>query len=87
MVNFINTEELTYWSTPEIKNQILALVKDRHVESLKAKVDFYKNELAPYFSELSKRNPFPKISEQLVDCHGSMDTNMVYHTVSGYFTR
>lgn len=65
MVNFISTEELTSWSTPEIKIHILALVKNRHVESLNAKVDFYKKQLAGYFSELSKRNPFPKISEQL----------------------
>ncbi|MEH2246802.1 hypothetical protein [Nostoc sp.] len=65
MANVISTKELTYWSTPEIKNQILELVKGRNVEPLKAKVEFYKNELAPYFTELSRRNPFSKVADQV----------------------
>jgi hypothetical protein len=65
MVNFIKTEELTYWSTPEIKNHILALVKDRNLDSLKAKVDFYNHQLTAYFAELSRRNPFPKVTDQV----------------------
>ncbi|MEA5617794.1 hypothetical protein VB711_08075 [Cronbergia sp. UHCC 0137] len=65
MVNIATTEELTNLSTPELKNQILELVKGRDVESIKAKCDFYKNQLAPYVSELSRRNPFPLVSEQL----------------------
>ncbi len=66
MVNIKSVqEELTYRSTPEIKNQILELVKGRNVESLKVKVEFYKNQLAPYFEELSRRNPFPKVAEQV----------------------
>ncbi|MDZ8187362.1 MAG: hypothetical protein RMX96_21250 [Nostoc sp. ChiSLP02] len=65
MVNIINTEELTSWTTPELKKHILELVKDRNTQPLKAKVDFYKNELAPYFTELSQRNPFPKVAEQV----------------------
>ncbi|MEH2236737.1 hypothetical protein [Nostoc sp.] len=65
MANVTNTKELTYWSTPQIKNQILELVKGRNVEGLKAKVEFYKNELAPYFAELSRRNPYGKVAEQV----------------------
>ncbi|WP_265271967.1 hypothetical protein [Nostoc sp. KVJ3] len=59
------TKELIYWSTPEIKNQILELVKGRNVEPLKAKVEFCKKELAPYFAELSRRNPFTKVADQV----------------------
>ncbi|MGF1934974.1 MAG: hypothetical protein RM347_011305 [Nostoc sp. ChiQUE02] len=65
MVNLKNTKELTYLSTPEIKNQILELVKGRNLEPLNAKVEFYKNELAPYFAELSRRNPFGKVVDQV----------------------
>ncbi|MEH1865083.1 MAG: hypothetical protein V7K69_08740 [Nostoc sp.] len=65
MLDVTSTKELTYWTTPEIKNQILELVKDRNLEPLKAKVDFYKNELAPYFAELSRRNPFGKVADQV----------------------
>lgn len=65
MANVTTTKELAYWSTPEIKNQILELVKGHNLEPLKTKVEFYKNELAPYFAELSRRNPFGKVAEQL----------------------
>lgn len=65
MANVTSTKELTYWTTPEIKNQILELVKGRNVEPLKAKVEFYKNELALYFTELSRRNPFGKVADQV----------------------
>lgn len=65
MVDVTSTQELTYWTTIEIKNQILELVKDRNLEPLKAKVEFYKNELAPYFAELSRRNPFEKVADQV----------------------
>ncbi|MBG1244247.1 hypothetical protein F8R90_24720 [Nostoc sp. NZL] len=65
MANVTTTKELKYWSTPEIKNKILELVKGHNVEPLKVKVEFYKNELAPYFTELSRRNPFDKVAEQV----------------------
>ncbi|MBW4673907.1 MAG: hypothetical protein KME52_07730 [Desmonostoc geniculatum HA4340-LM1] len=65
MGNVTTSEELTSWTTLELKNYIIELVKDRDVETLKAKVEFYKNELAPYFAELSQRNLFPKVAEQV----------------------
>ncbi|MEH1942345.1 MAG: hypothetical protein V7L01_19320 [Nostoc sp.] len=65
MANVTTTKELAYWSTPEIKKQILELVKGRDLEPLKAKVEFYKNELALYFAELSRRNPFGKVADQV----------------------
>ncbi|MCL6753548.1 hypothetical protein KBT16_22280 [Nostoc sp. CCCryo 231-06] len=61
MANVTTTKELGYWSTPEIKNKILELVKVRNVDPLKTKVEFYK----PYFAELSRRNPFGKVAEQV----------------------
>ncbi|HYX16746.1 MAG TPA: hypothetical protein VE944_20720 [Nostoc sp.] len=57
MANVTTTKKLAYWSTAEIKNKILEVVKGRDLEPLKAKVEFYKNELALYFAELSGRNP------------------------------
>ena len=65
MANVTTTRELAYWSTAEIKNKILEVVKGRDLEPLKAKVEFYKNELAPYFAELSRRNLFGKVAEQV----------------------
>jgi len=66
MVNIISVQKkLTHCSTTEIKNQILELVKGRNIESLKTKVEFYKNQLSPYFDELSRRNPFPNVAEQV----------------------
>ncbi|WP_392532762.1 hypothetical protein [Nostoc sp. C117] len=65
MGNVTTSEELTSWTTPEIKNHILELVKERDVEPLKAKVEFYKNELAPYFAELSLRNPIGKVADEV----------------------
>ncbi|MEH2434886.1 MAG: hypothetical protein V7K25_11655 [Nostoc sp.] len=65
MANVTTTKDLAYWSTTEIKKQILELVKGRDLEPLKTKVEFYKNELAPYFAELSQRNPFAKVAEQV----------------------
>lgn len=38
MTNVTSTKELIYWSTPEIQNKILELVKGRNVEPLKAKI-------------------------------------------------
>lgn len=71
MVNVISNEELTSWPTPELKNHILELVKDRHLEPLRTKVEFYKNELAPYCAELSQRNPFPQVAEQVAIAIGA----------------
>ncbi|MBH8551307.1 hypothetical protein I8751_02690 [Nostocaceae cyanobacterium CENA357] len=65
MKNIIDIEQLTDWNTQEIKNKILELVAGRDIEPLRDKVKFYQNELSPYFGELSRRNPFPNVVEQL----------------------
>ncbi|HLP89563.1 MAG TPA: hypothetical protein VK184_13350 [Nostocaceae cyanobacterium] len=64
MVNIITAQELTNFSTPDLKNQLLELVRGKDQESLKTKVQFYHNQLLPYFTELNQRNPYPKPSEQ-----------------------
>ena len=60
-----SADKLNKMSTAELKNELLALTKGRDVESLNKKVLFYKNELEPFFEELSRRNEFP-IAEQQV---------------------
>ncbi len=79
MVNVISNEELTSWTTPELKNHILELVKDRHLELLRTKVEFYKNELAPYCAELSQRNPFPQAPSELGCRYGLLSLFKIFY--------
>jgi ribosomal protein S16 len=65
MLNVISSNELKYCSTQELKDELLGLAKGRDAESLNAKVLFYKNELLPYFEELSQRNPLPIVEQQI----------------------
>jgi hypothetical protein len=65
MVNILNSEKLIYRSTQELKNELLDLVQDRDTDKLKTKVLFYQEELLPYFDELSKRNPYPIVENQI----------------------
>ncbi len=41
MINILN-KELKYYSTQEIKDELLGLVKGRDVEPLNTKIGFYK---------------------------------------------
>lgn len=61
----LNTTKLSDRSTAELKDEILKLIKDRDADPLNEKVLFYKTELAPLFEELSQRNPFPIVKEQV----------------------
>jgi hypothetical protein len=63
--NVVSRNDLSYWSTEELKNQVLELTKDRDTDALKDKVLFHKEILTPYFEELSKRNPYPVVKDQL----------------------
>ncbi|MEA5506338.1 hypothetical protein VB735_25150 [Halotia wernerae UHCC 0503] len=65
MKNIIDTQKLTNWNTQEIKNKILELVVGRDIEPLRDKVKFYQTGLTPYFGELSRRNPFPNVVDQV----------------------
>ncbi|MFH7027985.1 MAG: hypothetical protein ACHBN1_21945 [Heteroscytonema crispum UTEX LB 1556] len=58
MVNVVNAKELNDKSTSEIKSELLELVKNRDTEKLNIKVQFYKDELLPYFEELNRRNQY-----------------------------
>lgn len=61
----LNPKELSCKSTEELKQEILQLTENRDTEPINQKVQFYKNELAPLFEELSRRNPFPKPEDQV----------------------
>ncbi|MCU0569114.1 MAG: hypothetical protein MUF49_21250 [Oculatellaceae cyanobacterium Prado106] len=52
-------------TTDELKQEILTLTEGRDTEPLKNKVEFHQNQLAPYFEELSRRNPFPVVQHQI----------------------
>lgn len=65
MVNILSTNLLNERSTQEIKNELLELVKGRDTEPLRAKTNFYKDELQPYFEELNRRNPWNIVDQQL----------------------
>ncbi|MBW4539140.1 MAG: hypothetical protein KME43_08320 [Myxacorys chilensis ATA2-1-KO14] len=58
-------DRLSGFSTEALKAEILSLIKDRDAEPLKEKVAFHKNELAPYFEELQRRNPYPAVEDQI----------------------
>lgn len=64
MVNIVSTD-IKYQSTSELKNELLTLIEGRDTESLKAKVNFFKTDLSPYFEELSQRNPYPIVADQV----------------------
>jgi hypothetical protein len=63
--NRLNPNQLSDWSTQELKQALLTLSENRNTEPLKQKVLFYKNELAPIVEELSRRNPYPKAEDQV----------------------
>lgn len=57
--------DLSQLSTEALKERLLQTVKGRDSEPLNQKVLFYKQELEPFFSELSYRNSFPKAEDQV----------------------
>lgn len=61
----LNPDQLCDWSTEKLKEQLLQLTEDQDTEPLNQKVLLYKNELAPIFEELSRRNPYPKAEDQV----------------------
>lgn len=61
----MDSSRLNDWTVEELKNEILALTKDRDSEPLGKKVLFHKEQLAPYFEELSQRNPYPIVEDQI----------------------
>jgi hypothetical protein len=58
-------QELAQKSTDQLKQDLLKLVRDRDGEPLGKKVAFAKTELAPWFAELNRRNPFPNPPDQV----------------------
>ena len=60
-----DTQQLTHKTTVELKQKLLQLTQDRDIQPLKQKVEFYQEQLEPIVTELSWRNPFPQIEEQV----------------------
>ena len=60
-----NTQQLSQYSTPELKQKLLQLTKDKDIQPLKQKVEYYQQQLIPIVTELSKRNPFPQAEDQV----------------------
>ena len=64
MVGIVTPNQLNGLSVEELKQGILRLTEGRDTEPLSQKVLFHKNELMPWFEELSRRNPFPNVEDQ-----------------------
>jgi hypothetical protein len=60
----LNSQELNQ-NTEELKQKLLQLTQDKDSQPLKQKVQFYQECLAPIVTELSQRNPFPQVEEQV----------------------
>ena len=58
-------EQLERQSTEELKQQLLQLVRDKDLQPLKHKVQFYEKRLTPIVTELNRRNPYPQAEDQL----------------------
>lgn len=65
MLDTPNSTQFTTWTTEALKQEILNLTRDRDTEPFSQKVQLYKQTLAPLFTELSLRNPFPQAADQL----------------------
>lgn len=65
VMNAVQLDRLSRLTTEELKQEVLLLTRDRDTDPLKQKVLFAENELAPYFSELQRRNPYPNVSDQV----------------------
>jgi hypothetical protein len=61
----LSLEQLHQLSTAALKQELLRLTENRDTDSLSQKVQFFKDTLEPVFQELSTRNPFPKVEEQV----------------------
>ena len=60
----LSLESLHQLSTAALKQELLRLTAKRDTDALSQKVQFFKDTLAPLFTELSTRNPYPKVEEQ-----------------------
>jgi hypothetical protein len=61
----LDSVDLSQKTTAALKQELLSLTQDRDGDPLGKKVQFYKQELAPFFEELTRRNPFPQAEDQI----------------------
>lgn len=65
VTNAVQLNRLSHLTREELKQEVLLLTHDRDTDPLKQKVSFANNELAPYFAELQRRNPYPIVADQI----------------------
>lgn len=61
----LHPNQFNHVTTEELKMTVLSMVQDRDTDPLNQKVQFFKNELAPYVEELIQRNPYPTVETQV----------------------
>jgi len=59
------SKPLSQMSTEALKQEILALTQDRDADPMSQKVRFYQEQLEPWVTELSRRNPYPVPADQV----------------------
>lgn len=59
-----NTEQLSQYTTVQLKQKLLQLVEDKDIQPLRQKVEYYQQLLSPIVTELSQRN-LPSAEDQV----------------------
>lgn len=65
MLELLEKNQSSARKTLKFKNEILARVQGRKLETSNVEINFYKTELLPYFIKLSEHNPVFSVTEQL----------------------
>lgn len=60
-----STEQLSQYSTTQLKQKLLQLTEDKDIQPLRQKVEYYQQLLLPVVTELTQRNPFPQAEDQV----------------------
>lgn len=63
-------DDLAWMSTAELKARLLAAVEGRHDAKQGDKLKLFDQELAPLFAALARRNPTPRVEDQVVAVQG-----------------
>jgi hypothetical protein len=70
MLHKVEVTDLTMLSTEALKKRVLELVEGQDDRRLSEKLVLLENTLAPYFAELTRRNPFPRPEDQVAAVMG-----------------
>ncbi|RAI41375.1 hypothetical protein CH341_21850 [Rhodoplanes roseus] len=66
----LDASDFESWSTAELKSRLLALVHGRHDARQSEKLALLDSELMPLFTALARRNPTPRVEDQVVAVQG-----------------